>query len=62
MNTDISSFGWLVPLWILGAPLMASLILYLSTPKNTNRDTYSGRVERTGVYGEMGRGDAVVGR
>ena len=56
MNTDISSFGWLVPLWIFGAPLLASVILYLSTPKNSNRDTYSGGAERTSVYSEIGAG------
>lgn len=61
MNTDISSFGWLEPLWIFGAPLLASVILYLSTPKNSNRDAYSGGAERTGVYGEIGVGPRLSG-
>jgi hypothetical protein len=33
----LSSIGGLIPLWILGAPLVAGLIAWMSAPKTTTR-------------------------
>jgi hypothetical protein len=30
-----ASMGWFIPLWILGAPLVAGLIAWFSAPKTT---------------------------
>jgi hypothetical protein len=43
-----TTLGWLIPLWILGAPLVASLIAGFSAPKTTTRHD-------TPVYGPGGR-------
>ncbi len=40
MNTIISSFGWLVPAWILGAPLVAAVVMLMATPKGGHRSNY----------------------
>lgn len=37
MNT-VSSFGGLIPLWIIGAPLVFAIIGWMATPK-TRRAT-----------------------
>ncbi len=35
-----SSMGWMIPAWILGAPLVAGLIAWFAAPKTTTlRDT-----------------------
>lgn len=32
-----SSFGVLIPLWILGAPFVGALIAWMAAPKSTTR-------------------------
>jgi hypothetical protein len=35
-----TSMGWMIPLWILGAPFVGGLIAWFSAPKTTtHRDT-----------------------
>jgi hypothetical protein len=50
----ISSMGWLVPAWILGPPLLAALVMLMTTPKGSNRSTDTGVEDRTGMPGRTG--------
>ena len=45
----ISSMGWLVPAWIIGAPLLAGLVMLMTTPKGSNRFTYTGTRDHTSM-------------
>ncbi len=40
METTLSSLGWLVPAWILGAPLVAALVMLMATPKGGHRSNH----------------------
>jgi hypothetical protein len=53
----ISSMSWLVPVWIIGAPLLAALVMLMTAPKGSNRSTYAGVQDRTGIPGTMGSRD-----
>jgi|GEM_PF-4201317 hypothetical protein len=56
----ISSMSWLVPVWIIGAPLLAALVMLMTAPKGSNRSTYAGVPNRTGMPGTMGGRDGQV--
>lgn len=56
----ISSMGWLVPAWIIGAPLLAALVMLMTTPKGSNRSTYTGVEDRTRMPGTMSGRDGQV--
>jgi hypothetical protein len=56
----ISSMSWLVPAWIIGAPLLAGLVMLMTTPKGSNRSTYTGTHDRTAMPGMMGGRDSQV--
>jgi hypothetical protein len=49
--------SWLVPVWIIGAPLLAALVMLMTAPKGSNRSTYAGVPDRTGMPGTTGSRD-----
>jgi hypothetical protein len=53
----ISSMSWLVPAWIIGAPLLAALVMLMSTPRGSNRFTCAGLQDRTGMSRTVGSRD-----
>lgn len=53
----ISSMGWLLPVWIIGAPLLAALVMLMTTPKVNHRSSYPDARDRTGMPGTMGSRD-----
>jgi len=56
----ISSLGWLLPAWIIGAPLLAAVVMLMTTPKGSHRSTYSDPHDRTGLPGTAGGRDSQV--
>lgn len=55
MNFTTSTFGWLVPVWILGAPLVAAVVMLMTSPKRSHRSSTSpdasDRTVRPGMVG-----------
>lgn len=51
MDSSTSSFGGLIPLWILGAPFVIALFEWFTTPKPAHR---SGRDEPRTAHHPMG--------
>ena len=39
MDYASSSIGWLLPVWIVGAPLIAGIVMRFSTPKAVRSTT-----------------------
>ena len=56
----ISSMSWLVPDWIIGAPLLAALVMLMTTPKGNHRSTYPDARDRTGTPGTLDSRDNPV--
>ena len=53
MISTLSSFGWLVPVWILGAPLVVGLVGLMVAPKVDHRSTYADPRARSGLQGNV---------
>lgn len=59
----ISSLSWLLPAWIIGAPLLAALVMLMTTPKGNPRSNDYDARDRTGTPGAMtGRNNPVLAR
>ncbi len=38
MFSSTGDWGWLIPMWILGAPFIGGLVLLMASPKSRSND------------------------
>lgn len=58
---DLLSRGGLIPLWILGAPLLGALVMWMASPKHTRSENRDHRDSNVGVVKRDVRASPTVG-